>query len=169
MSKYPKLFDTALPCFHIAPMETMEFDRLLWELNSHNKSAVIRIVRGNRSETKWDFFKEISAALQFPLYFGYGGWPSFNECITELDWVPSKWYVILISDASSMLVSEPANEFENLITVLKQAHETWAAPDPIVSPQRPPAAFHMVFQCSREEVDSFSKRLKEADASFDFL
>lgn len=47
----------------------------------------VRTVRGSKMLTEDQLFTEVSAALQFPYYFGEN-WPAFDECLADLEWLP---------------------------------------------------------------------------------
>src|SRR5947209_15322277 len=73
--------------------------RLNYELGSQ---LAVRVVRGSRMRRVDDLFGEFSAALQFPYYFG-NNWAAFDECLADLDWLPAKGYILIISEASTLL------------------------------------------------------------------
>lgn len=47
------------------------------------------------------------AAMQFPYYFGYNG-NAFDECLTDLDWLPATMCALAIFDSADFLSREPA-------------------------------------------------------------
>ncbi len=65
----------------------------------------LRVVRGYFCRTDQDLFREWSAALQFPWYFGMN-WDAFNECINDLEWLRSERLVVVVSALESVL-AEP--------------------------------------------------------------
>ena len=54
--------------------------------NSHIKGRYSAYIRGARCRSVNDFFKEYSAAFQFPAYFGEN-WNAWDECACDLDWL----------------------------------------------------------------------------------
>ncbi len=94
-------------------------------------------------------FDEFAAALQFPPYFGEN-WGAFDECIEDLEWLPATGYLLLLIDATELLVDEENAEkhMSALVRVLEkaaghgrlrslQASTGTAAPDRFTSSSRP--------------------------------
>ena len=69
---------------------------LFHEAHEHSYTAYIR---GKRCKTEHDFFREASAALQFPWYFGEN-WAAFDECICDLEWLAFEQLFIVVDDFS---------------------------------------------------------------------
>ena len=70
------------------------YSRIYREAHNHSYTAYIR---GSRCKTENDFFCEISAALQFPWYFGEN-WAAFDECLCDLEWLSFQELLIVIDD-----------------------------------------------------------------------
>ncbi len=116
--------------------ERAEFVRLSEALKAV-PSAELRVVRGKRMSTKSALFEEVAAALQFPWYFG-NNWDAFEECIRELEFVPSAHVVLGISDAQLLLCEEPEAEAGVFSQILSNAVQEFATEG-----QR---SLHVVFQ-----------------------
>lgn len=69
-------------------------------LEAHQQSYTAYL-RGLRCKDEDDFFKEVSAAFQFPWYFGEN-WPAFDECICDLEWLCFKRIFMVIEDFSQI-------------------------------------------------------------------
>jgi hypothetical protein len=124
------------------------------------------MLHGLKMTTVDELFDEFGAALQVPYYFAEN-WPALDECLTDLDWLPGNSYFLLINDAPGVLSEEP-EEFPTLIKLLSRAGEEWARPAVTgEASARPAVPFHVVFQCSEDEVDGMRKRLETAGAAFD--
>ncbi len=82
--------DETLAAMRLAAAETLTF----------------RLVRGRKMRTVDGLFNEFSAALQFPNYFGEN-WAAFDECLGDLDWLPARGIVVLISEPDQVLVDAP--------------------------------------------------------------
>jgi len=112
----------------------------------------VRLVRGHKMRTVDGLFDEVSAALQFPYYFGEN-WAAFDECLADMDWLPSNvGIVIAILDAVEVLCDEPDVELEVLVRVIAHAAEIYA--EPINSGEwwdRPALPFHVVLQTRPSE------------------
>jgi RNAse (barnase) inhibitor barstar len=165
---YDKLFTPRKPCFYLVVMDTLKLDSLFRQLSTQHKEAVIKVIRGKKSTTVSNFFDEISAALQFPLYFGEN-WNAFSDCITDLDWIEGEAYILLISDASSFLQDADSEDFRILIKILSVANEEWQEPNKYIPRNRRITPFHVVFQCPSAELDAVSERLRSIGAEFDIL
>lgn len=70
------------------------YSTLYKEAHDHAYTAYIR---GSRCQTEVDFFREISAALQFPWYFGEN-WAAFDECMCDLEWLSFQRLFLVIDD-----------------------------------------------------------------------
>lgn len=111
-----------------------------------------RLVRGRKMRTVSKLFDEVSAALQFPYYFGEN-WPAFDECLADMDWLPLRvGVVVVVVDAAEVLSDEPAAELTTLVRAIAHASEAYA--EPIDSGEwwdRPPLPFHVVLQVQEGE------------------
>jgi hypothetical protein len=165
---FDKLFKPGNPCFYLVTTDIKEFDFLSSRLIYDYKNAVIRTIRGKKSRTVPEFFNEVAAALQFPLYFGEN-WNAFNDCVNDLEWAAGEAYILLVSDAPYLLSHADSEDFRILIKMLSIANEAWVEPNKYIDRGRPVTPFHVVFQCSIADVSAFSDRLSQAGAEFDNL
>lgn len=78
--------------------------------------------------TKRALFAEFKRKLKFPSYFGRN-WDAFEECLTDLEWLPGCGYVIVVRVA-----------------------EHWATPS--FRPRREPVSFHVVFVAPSSKMQS---------------
>ena len=62
-------------------------------------------IRGKRCKTEDDFFREISAAFQFPYYFGEN-WAAMDECLCDLEWLKASQIFVVIDDFGSMFCDQ---------------------------------------------------------------
>ncbi len=100
-------------------------------------------------------FDEVSAALQFPYYFGEN-WAAFNECLSEMEWLPQgTGFVLLIMNADEVLADDP-DEFAPFMRTVATALKSYS--DPINDGEwwdRPPIPFHIILQADaafREQI-----------------
>jgi len=63
--------------------------------------AYAAYLRGKRCKTEDSFFHEVSAAFQFPYYFGEN-WPAIDECLCDLEWLNAQKIFVVIDDFSCM-------------------------------------------------------------------
>src|SRR4051812_6858993 len=66
----------------------------------------VRTVRGAKMRSTQALMDEVSAALQFPDYFGEN-WAALDECMADMEWLlPVKGFVLVVRDADLVLVDE---------------------------------------------------------------
>ena len=69
--------------------------------NATLSGAYAAYLRGSRCKTEDHFFHEISAAFQFPFYYGEN-WPATDECLCDLEWLNASALYIVVDDFSLM-------------------------------------------------------------------
>ena len=79
------------------------------EYQSTREDAYVSHIRSALCSTLDDFFREISASMRFPDYFGWN-WAAFDECITDLDWLKFKSIQIVIDHYELMFRAEKDEE-----------------------------------------------------------
>lgn len=144
--------------------ESAAWDFLV-SLSSMEKPRVIgRRVRGNKARTVQGWFDECSASWQFPYYFGEN-WNAFDECLTDLEWLPADAYILLVTNSPLLLEVEPPEELTTLLTILESAGREWSQEITGQFP-RQPRAFHVLMQCERTEEQALSQKLDGAKVSW---
>lgn len=168
-----RFFVPGKPCFYLVQCDNSTFASLGLQLALRSKEHVIRVIQGKRSTDVDRFFGECAAALQFPYYFEEN-WPAFHECITDMSWTPGDAYLLLIHDARLLLYDAHPADFHTLLKLLKIANEEWLTPDAWFTPyddksfvKRPPMAFHVLFQCTADEIDEAAQRFATAGFGFE--
>jgi len=109
------------------------------------------VLRGERMQDIKSLIQEIAAALQFPYYFG-GNWNALDECIKDLEWLPSKVFILGIT-RSELVLSQGSDDDQLAFgRLLRETCEIWSAPyDEDKEWGRPGRPFHIVMQCQDEE------------------
>ncbi|WP_265338698.1 barstar family protein [Cellulomonas gilvus] len=129
-----------------------------------------RLVRGRKMRNVSTLFDEVSAALQFPYYFGEN-WGAFDECLADMDWLPLQvGVVIVVVDAVEVLSDDLAAQLATLVRVITRASETYA--EPIDSGEwwdRPPLPFHVVLQVREDEEALLRRRWGASGAALSVL
>lgn len=74
--------------------------------NATVSGAYAAYLRGSRCKTEDAFFQEISAAFQFPFYYGEN-WPATDECLCDLEWLNASALYIVVDDFSLMFSGQP--------------------------------------------------------------
>lgn len=95
-------------------------------------------VRGDWCASETDLFREWSAALQFPYYFGFN-WDAFNECVNDLDWLLVPEVIIVVANADLILRDEP-DEQKIFLDIMRTLGSERQMDEP---------ASHAVFHCVR--------------------
>jgi RNAse (barnase) inhibitor barstar len=115
--------------------------------------GIARIVRGRKSLTPAAFFDEVAAALQFPYYFGEN-WDAFNDCVTDLEWLPANSYAVIITHAVHLLEKENGEALKHFVTVFQHAAKYWHKP----GKGKKPKALHVVLHATPEEASSLKTK-----------
>ena len=109
---------------------------------------VLKIIKGRHCKTPASLFAEFARALKFPDYFGHN-WDALEECLTDLEWLPAKGYILLITDAAHVL-SNDEEEYETFLEILRDAGETWGNGQAGMG-ARQARPFHALFAISEGE------------------
>jgi RNAse (barnase) inhibitor barstar len=143
------------------------YDRV-WALQKAGETRVVcRTIRGQKARTTQALFDEFAAALQFPYYFGEN-WDAFDECLTDLEWLPADAYVLLIENSTHLLETETSEQLSAFFQALERAGREWGTPVVGQFP-RPAKGFHVLLQCTLEEKSSLHQKLEAAKVSFEPL
>jgi hypothetical protein len=141
------------PPIHV--VSDAEAEKLL-QLPREKAALVVRRLRGHKAQTTAALFDEMAAALQFPSYFGEN-WNALDECLSDLEWLPSDSYLLVFERAPEVLALEPPGEFQSLFQVLARASDEWRKRD---------KPFQVVLECNRPEEKPFTQKLKAAKVDF---
>jgi RNAse (barnase) inhibitor barstar len=102
--------------------------------------AVVKRIEGGRCATKAGLLSEFARALEFPTYFGEN-WDAFEECLTDLSWMPAAGYLIVVTHAEQVL-PHSEEDYATLIDSLEAAGQEWAV--------RRATPFHVVLTVSKQ-------------------
>ena len=108
----------------------------------------LKVIKGRHCKTPASLFAEFARALEFPDYFGHN-WDALEECLTDLEWLPAKGYILLITDAAHVLSNDEA-EYETFLEILRDAGEAWGSGQAGMGPRRA-TPFHVLFAVSEGE------------------
>jgi len=106
----------------------------------------VRTIQGKKCRTPSDLFGEFARALAFPDYFGHN-WDALEECLADLEWLPAKGYILLITDTQAVLPEEE-EEYDTLLEVLDDAGEAWSKGHTADGRRAP---FHVVFIIAEQD------------------
>jgi RNAse (barnase) inhibitor barstar len=107
----------------------------------------LKIIKGRHCKTPAHLFAEFARALEFPDYFGHN-WDALEECLADLEWLPAKGYILLITDAECVLPDE--EEYETFLEILRDAGEAWGSGQAGMGARRA-TPFHVLFAVSEQE------------------
>ena len=95
------------------------------ELGPDLTSLGLVVMEGTLSEvrTDHDLFAVVSAAMQFPEYFG-SNWDALDECLGDMDWLPSEGYLLVLRDAAKGW-SQSAYTMGRFVKSWLEASEYW--------------------------------------------
>jgi hypothetical protein len=155
------------PYLIVVEAEVSKITDFGWSLDrQYPCRAVVRFLRGKKMMQLASLFNEFTAALQFPYYFGEN-WNAFDECITDLDWIPGDFYVLIITEAHLLLAEESKDQLQALTSILDEAGNEWGLSTKDSEPLgRSAKAFHVIFQSSESEKPLLLSRLKSVEANF---
>jgi RNAse (barnase) inhibitor barstar len=147
--------------FHATVASSSDLDTYVYRLRAARAaSTIIRTMRGRRMQSRELLLDEFAAALQFPLYFGRN-WDAFEECMSDLQWLPANEYVLVIANAGSLLKMEPTNGFVVLFGILERVSEEWILgklPDVNLGEQKP-VPFHVLLQDDSSNIADLRREL----------
>jgi RNAse (barnase) inhibitor barstar len=109
---------------------------------------MLKVVKGRHCKTPTTLFAEFSRALEFPDYFGHN-WDALEECLADLEWLPAKGYILLITDAIHVLANDDA-EYETFLEILRDAGEAWGGGQAGMG-TRQATPFHVLFAVSERD------------------
>ena len=99
-----------------------EASRLL----EHRGFAVFSI-DGSTVSDKETFLRAAGNAMRFPDYYG-ANWDAFEECLTDLGWVPARGYVLLLDQIDRFARQNPS-QWAAAADILRAATDHWQRTD----------------------------------------
>lgn len=155
----PRLLEATGPFFTFYEGDPEALEGALAPLASHPDHTLHR-VDGSQAQSTSRLLKAIASAMAFPDYFGMN-WDALDECLTDLEWLPSRRVVLVFSQAGSVLAQEP-EDLEVLVEILVTTAEAWAeAHEPGL-----PMSFHILLQDHAEALEPWVQACMEQDIPF---
>ncbi|WP_455378015.1 barstar family protein [Petrachloros mirabilis] len=109
---------------------------------------VLKVLRGNNCRTPLGLFSEFARAFDFPDYFGHN-WDALEECLADLEWLPAKGYLVLLTNAEQVL-PESEDDYETFLEVMSDAGEAWGTGQAGMGTSRA-TPFHVLLAVSQPE------------------
>lgn len=82
-------------------------------------------VAGSAVRDKDTLLNALSQTMSFPDYFGHN-WDSLEECLKDLQWLPSPGYVILFEEVDRLMDTSPET-FATFLEIVIAAAKQWAS------------------------------------------
>jgi RNAse (barnase) inhibitor barstar len=108
---------------------------------------VLKVIKGRHCKTPASLLAECAQALEFPDYFGQN-WDALEECLADLEWLPAKGYILLITDAEGVLPDDE-EEYETFLEILRDVGEAWGNGQAGMGARRA-MPFHVLFAVSEQ-------------------
>ena len=78
---------------------------------------------GKNIEKKEQFLNHAATVMHFPDYFG-NNWDSFEECLTDLEWVDAEGFLIYF-DHTDGFAQHHESQLETVVELFQDAVDTW--------------------------------------------
>ena len=156
--------DTPWSYFIAGPIQTLDdfAQRIRYQSQAVLNGPVVRLLRGRRCAAVETTLQEWSAALQFPYYCAYTSFDSFDDCITDLSWLPGSCYLFFWTDIDLVLPGLEG-DLRALVACLKRAHDAWKIPNRW-NTDWPSAPFTVIFHAELDMGDLAMQRLRAVGA-----
>lgn len=80
-------------------------------------------LEGKNVTRKEQLLNHFATVFRFPEDFGHN-WDALEECLTDLDWVDAKGYVVYYDHIDGLLDAYP-DQFATLLEILQDAVKSW--------------------------------------------
>ena len=139
MLEIRRLLEASGPYFTLLEGDAAALEPVLAALGARPE-ATVRVFAGQQLGTPAALWEAFAGTLEFPDYFGMN-WDAVDECLADLEWLPTRRVVLVFRDAGALLQKAPA-DLETLSDILLTTAEAWAeAGDP-----ETPMSFHILLQ-----------------------
>ncbi len=109
---------------------------------------MLKVLRGGKCRTSAGLFAEFARVLDFPDYFGHN-WDALEECLADLEWLPARGYVLLLTEAEQVLPDDE-EDYATFLEVMSDAGEAWGSGQAGMGSKRP-TPFHVILAVSERE------------------
>src|SRR5574341_275555 len=76
----------------------------------------LKSIKGAKCQTPAALFTEFAKVLELPDYFGHN-WDALEECLADLEWMPARGYVLLLTEAEQILPKDE-DDYATLLEIL---------------------------------------------------
>ncbi len=119
----------------------------LIELENEAKSRTdiyLSVIDFENCKTKTQVIDKFAESFCFPDYYS-NNWDSFDECINDLSWVLSDYYITIIKNFSCYELNNP-KDFNILLKLLNSTAMDWANGVNSEATYTSPKPFHVILQ-----------------------
>jgi RNAse (barnase) inhibitor barstar len=154
------LFQTSEPWVLKTYDSFEELTRWLQPQLSEEKGFRLITIDGHKMQTASTFYDELISIFKLPNYFGRN-LNALSECLSDLEWIKSSGFIILIQNAEDVLRLEAPEKLEGFLDTLKSAGNEWRqAVNYGTTWNRTPTPFHAVLLCNKhswmDEIPAFT-------------
>ena len=89
------------------------------------KGYLISLLDGAEISSEEELLKHLAQAMKFPDYFG-NNWNALEECLSDLDWLPAKGYVIQFANAD-IFIKTHSSDFKVFVQIIESVKSYWNA------------------------------------------
>ncbi|ARJ37688.1 hypothetical protein SporoP8_01595 [Sporosarcina ureae] len=137
--------------------DTDKFNHVYCQVESVKETQLFHaIINGEFCLTKKELLKQFYLNLNFPSYFSEN-WDSFDECINDLEWLESSFFVIFINNFE-LLLSKDLSERENFFEILMSSIRDWRDGNNYQSEVVP---FSIIIHSNKDIPETFNTNLFE--------
>lgn len=105
---------------------------------------LVKEFQGRKCHTKAGLLGEFARGLDFPSYFGKN-WDAFEDCLTDLHWLPAPGYLFIMTEAEQVLPDHD-EEYGTFIKILEESGKMWGAEQDV----RPAIPFHLLLTVAEQ-------------------
>lgn len=106
---------------------------------------VVKEFHGRKCHTKAGLLGEFARMLDFPSYFGKN-WDAFEDCLTDLQWLPAPGYLFVITEAEQLL-KDHEEEYDTFLALLEESGKVWGTEQDV----RPEIPFHVLLTVTEQQ------------------
>ncbi len=128
-------------------------------------SCVLLVTLDGSSMTTFDgLYQEFVNGFRFPSYFGYN-YNALIDCLTDLAWIPSTSYLVVIERADLLLAKERNDALQGLLEILCIVGNRWSSPIELGEWwDRKGIPFHTILMFEKHrDLRGFSRRLTNTE------
>jgi RNAse (barnase) inhibitor barstar len=160
MSEQATLFLPAPPWFVRVSGDLPAITALIWQLRRFGSSNRVVVLRGEKMRSFASLYDEISAALQFPYYFG-NNFNALQECLVDLEWYPAAAYVVVLLNAADTLSAEKEEDQIALLRLFERVSSEWSSiPRGDATHYQAAVPFHFLLHAERSNARALDRLIE---------